>query len=126
MFLMMCWDILNVTRFKLILKLNFLQIPPLLSFLLSPTPKCFGSGSPISPRSQYTAVMGEAGHVPMGWHHLSLQVPVISYGNNILDSCRPGEALVGILSGWLHHHCILETNTNFFTVLLTLVQCQWL
>lgn len=25
-----------------------------------------------------------------------------------------------------HHHCILETNTNFFMVLLTLVQSRWL
>uniref|UniRef100_A0A8C4V994 Uncharacterized protein n=1 Tax=Falco tinnunculus TaxID=100819 RepID=A0A8C4V994_FALTI len=30
----------------------------------------------------------------MGWHHLSLQVPVISYGNNVLDYRRPREALI--------------------------------
>ena len=41
--------------------------------------------------------MEEAGNVPMGWHHLSLQVPVISYGNNVLDYCMPREALMGEL-----------------------------
>lgn len=38
--------------------------------------------------------MEEAGNVPMGWHHWSLQVPVISYGNDVLDYCRPREALI--------------------------------
>lgn len=38
--------------------------------------------------------MEEAGNVPMGWHHLSLQVPVISYGNNVLDYRGPREALI--------------------------------
>lgn len=46
-------------------------------------------------------VMGEAARVPVGWHHLSLRVPVISYGNSALDSHRPREALVGIAAGWL-------------------------
>lgn len=71
--------------------------------------------------------MEEAGNVPMGWHHFSLQVPVYFLWkqrpqlpqaqrsvNN--ENCIP----------MAHHHCILETNTNFFMVLLTLVQSQWL
>lgn len=71
--------------------------------------------------------MEEAGHVPKGWHHLSLQVPVISYGNNVLDSPRaPEKHCEENCIRMAHHHCILETNTNFFMVLLTLVQSQWL
>jgi len=39
-------------------------------------------------------VTEEAGSVPVGWHRLSLQAPVISYGNNVLDHRRPREALL--------------------------------